>query len=115
MKKVLCKVGFYAGLVMEYPDHVAESLLATGFAEPAPPGAVLARDQESADLPPAESPEAPAPPPTRREPAPSTPEAGQDEPPGEVEEWPLKMPPDNYLKLHPKGAKAELARRILGK
>lgn len=29
-------------------------------------------------------------------------------------EWPLKMPPDHYLKLHPEGAKAELARRILG-
>ena len=91
MKKVRCLIGHYAGLVMEYPDHVAENLLDTGFAEPVPEGAVLARDRESGDLPQVES---------RKEGAP---------------EWPLKTDPETYLERNPDGPKADLARKILEK
>jgi hypothetical protein len=96
MKRVRVLVGFYAGLVMEYPDHVAETLLDTGFAEPAPPGAVLAAERESGTLPPVE-----------------VPEKGSAASPTPLPEWPLKMTPEVYLDRHPGGAKVELARRIL--
>lgn len=83
--RLLCKVGAYAGQIVEYPTHVAENLLQNGLAERPPEGVDLGPRLETAAL------------------------AGK-----ETAKWPLKMAPAVYLKRNPEGRHARLAKEILG-
>ena len=83
--RLLCKVGAYAGQVVEYPFHVAENLLQNGLAERLPDGEGLGPRLETASQPTRETPE-----------------------------WPGKMPPEVYLRRYPTGKHADLAKEIVG-
>jgi hypothetical protein len=51
MQSLICRVGRYAGEVVEYPDHIAEHMLATGRAEPLPPDEDDEQELEAATAP----------------------------------------------------------------
>jgi len=84
--RLLCKVGAYAGQVVNYSQHAGENLLQNGMAERLPDDWVDPNEVETADT-----------------------------PPGDTPEWPLATPPEKYLERSPDGPKADLARKIIGR
>jgi hypothetical protein len=81
--KVICRIGRFVGEVRNYPPEVAKQMLADGRADPINGPARKTRPRQAAA-------EVPGLPP-----------------------WTSKMPPRHYLKLHPSGKSADLARRHL--
>lgn len=83
MTRLRCLVGAYAGRVLDYPDAVAEQLLANGRAERVDDNVPARSESETAVLPRAE------------------------------QRWRLKVSPAAYLSRHPDGKSAALARQLV--